>query len=143
MTRRWLSVIAVFCGVLALAASASAECAWVLWSRATSIERNQLVTTLTPVTGFPTSQECASRASDLDLSKLTEDERMKVRALGILIARLHEPPRHRGPTRSEGEVRRNLAGLGKCRSLRPQRAGSAYYRLNSVDAVSQGRRFDF
>jgi len=82
MTRRWLSVIAVFCGVLALAASASAECAWVLWSRATSIERNQFVTT--PVTGFPTSQECASRASDLDLSELTEDERMKVRALGIL-----------------------------------------------------------
>ena len=84
MTRRWFSVIAVLGCVLALAASASAECAWVLWSRATSIERNQLVTTLTPITGFPTSQECASRASDLDLSKLTEDERTKVRALGIL-----------------------------------------------------------
>jgi len=32
MTRCGFSVFAVFCGVLALAPPASAECAWVLWS---------------------------------------------------------------------------------------------------------------
>jgi len=34
MTRCGFSVLAVFCGVLALTPSASAECAWVLWAHA-------------------------------------------------------------------------------------------------------------
>lgn len=82
MTRRWpCIVVAMLCCFLAVATSASAECAWVLWSRATVAERNQLVDRLTPVTGFPTSQECESRASDL--SKTTEAEKTAMRGLGV------------------------------------------------------------
>src|SRR5215470_6840251 len=38
MTRCWFSVFAVFCGVLALAPPASAECAWVLWRKINPID---------------------------------------------------------------------------------------------------------
>ncbi len=58
MTRRWPCIVAMFC-LLAFAASASAECAWVLWGREPANEA------WTPRDTFTTEARCRQGLLDL------------------------------------------------------------------------------
>jgi hypothetical protein len=49
--------------LLASVASASAECAWVLWNEATDMQAQPIKTTWTPLQGFVTSATCNAEAT--------------------------------------------------------------------------------
>ena len=63
MTRCWFSVFAVFCGVLALAPPASAECAWVLWRKINPIDAPEAEWSIEAP--YPTNQECENAVTSV------------------------------------------------------------------------------
>ena len=65
--------------VLATASSASAECAWVLWSRVEAKGRPAL---FSPVQAFPLFADCG--AKEAAASKFTDREKETMKDLGVV-----------------------------------------------------------
>ena len=82
MTRCGFSVFAVFCGVLALAPPASAECAWVLWHEASDAKTYELEGPK-PQASYKTIEECIKRIDEeWRLAKTTEQALARKDLLG-------------------------------------------------------------
>jgi len=64
--------------LLILTTSASAECAWVLWSRIEMKERQAL---LSPVRGFPSFGQCA--AKEVEAERVNDTERQTMQEMGV------------------------------------------------------------
>ena len=64
--------------VLATATGASADCAWVLWSR---LEAKGRQTMLTPVEGFPSFGHCS--AKETEASKISDPDRQTMKEIGV------------------------------------------------------------
>ncbi len=91
MRLRRASAIAALC-VLASAATATAECAWVLWADNTPMAKNMIPLAWKPLNSYMTQKDCEQAKARVWRADTAIE----------LISRL--PHRHRGPARAEGEV---------------------------------------
>jgi hypothetical protein len=113
------SVLALF--LLTSAATAHAECAWVLWYRVTEYRNGQALEAPFDVgEAHPTLSACQGvlqeRLTEWALVEATDpDLKTTTRPIFVLVQdknslkgeedpRLSLPPRHRGPARAEGQV---------------------------------------
>jgi len=91
--RRASLLVALY--LLAWAATASAECAWVLWF----FNNGKTGAPIDPLKAFATQDECAGEATSLVTKALMTEWEKKY---GDRVREM--PPRHREPARAKGEV---------------------------------------